>query len=112
MHLNGLPVKIDGFLGNHLGPICKVLLAFCYGCGAKIAETLRLKIFGKTLQCLLVAPGGTDTVDPAIALVRMPFQAEGDLPGNGMLGLGFCRSKPHHAFPSAAFSFGSATFFR
>ncbi len=77
-----------------------------------------LKIFGKTLQCLLVAPGGPDTVDSAVALVVMPSLAKGDLPGNGMLGLGFCRSKPRHAFsfpsvvPSAHLSFSSASFFK
>jgi hypothetical protein len=53
-------------------------LGFCYGGGAKIALSLSLKIFGKTLKGLLVAPGGTDTVDTAVALVRMPSRAKGD----------------------------------
>ena len=47
------------------------------------------KIFGKTLEDLLVAPGNADTVDTAISLVQIPSLANGDLSGNGMLGLEF-----------------------
>ena len=88
MHLDSLPVKIKGLLGNHFGPDGKILLSLFDCCTAEIAQMSSLKVFGKPLQSLFIPPRRTDTVDAAVDLVVMSSLAQGDLLGDGMLSLG------------------------
>lgn len=71
VHLDGLPVKIKGLLGNQRGPVSKIPFRFFHCRTGKSAQTMLLEISGKTLERLFVSPCRTDTVDPAVISVIM-----------------------------------------
>jgi hypothetical protein len=88
VHLDGLPVKIKGFLGNHSSPDSKILFRLFHGRTGKIAKPVTLKIPGKPLERLLIPPCRTDTVDPAVIAVIMWPLAKRNFSGNSVSGLG------------------------
>ena len=90
VHLDGLPVKVKGLLGNHFGSGIKVLLSLCDRCAAEITQPVNLEILYKTLEGLFISPGRADAMDTAIPSVVMPSLTEGHLLGHGMLGLRLC----------------------
>jgi hypothetical protein len=52
MHLNGLAVEIEGFLGDHCSPIGKVLLSLFLSCALKIALAVKRPDFTPAHQVL------------------------------------------------------------
>jgi hypothetical protein len=72
MHLDGLTVEVKRLLGNHCSPFGKELLSLFLRCAVKIAQTVILKVLGKTLECLFISSCRSDTMDVPVALMVMP----------------------------------------